>query len=405
MDTNQLIQMAIGTGIAIGVYLLYKWIQRRRRRAADSQSAPKMRPRTSPTQTSAVSRKVPQAESKAPSAAAEKQPVATILKEAAAPRPAPSPLEPAVPYTRFESSTSHFKSFWPAEPGASDVRPHELDETLPYADPDDYRFGTVTPVLASLSPTSENSRRELQKALLNAGHYSVQSWSNFAALRYLGIILPILFFGLLLVVVPERLEPLMMIGLIVGPILGWALPALYIRGQARQRLHEIEIAMPDMLDLLNMCVSQGMTVPTAIGRVGRELKPVYPALSKELSIVTDQARVGSFSQALSNFSRRVDVPDVHSFTSLLIQTEQMGTSVSEALADYSDSMRESLRQRADEKANSATFKLLFPTVICLMPAVFLFLMGPAVVELNRFFAEGGLNALRQGASTRPLNEN
>jgi tight adherence protein C len=157
--------------------------------------------------------------------------------------------------------------------------------------------------------------------------------------------------------------------------------------------------MPDMLDLLNMCVSQGMTVPAALGRVGRELGPVYPALSKELNIVTEQSRVGNLAQALTNFSERVDVPDVHAFSSLLTQTEQMGTSVSEALSDYSDGMRENMRQRADEKANSAAFKLLFPTVLCLMPAVFLFLMGPALIELNKFFDAGGIQALNNGVGT------
>ena len=76
-----------------------------------------------------------------------------------------------------------------------------------------------------------------------------------------------------------------------------------------------------------------------------------------------------------------------------MQTERMGTSVSEALLDYSDSMRETMRQRADEKANTAAFKLLFPTVVFLMPAVFLFLSGPAVIELNRFYTQGGADSL------------
>ena len=219
------------------------------------------------------------------------------------------------------------------------------------------------------------------------------AWDNLAAIRYLGIVLPIVLFGILLILVPEELETPMMVGLVVGPLLGWAIPGLYVRTKAADRLREIGNGMPDMLDLVNMCVSQGMTVPSALGRVGREIAPVYPALSKELSIVGDQARAGTLMHALKNFSNRVDVPEVHSFTSLLIQTEQMGTSLSDALSDHSDNIRESLRQRADEKANSATFKLLFPTVFCLMPAVYLFLMGPAVLELNRFFYEGGNEVL------------
>jgi tight adherence protein C len=134
--------------------------------------------------------------------------------------------------------------------------------------------------------------------------------------------------------------------------------------------------------------------------VSRELDPVYPALSKELKIVTDQARVGTLDQALRGFSNRVDIPEVHSFTSLLIQTERMGTSMSEALTEHSDNMRESFRQRADERANAATFKLLFPTVLCLMPAVFMFLLGPAAIQLNDFFSGRGQEIL--GSSGRAV---
>jgi tight adherence protein C len=179
------------------------------------------------------------------------------------------------------------------------------------------------------------------------------------------------------------------------PMLGWALPTLYVRGKAADRLAEIERTMPDVLDMMNMCVSQGMTVPNSLGRVCRELESVSPALSKELRIVTEQSRVGTLQQALENFSRRIDLPDVHSFTSLLIQTERMGTSMSEALVEYSDNMRETLRQQADQKANTASFKLLFPTVMCLMPAVFLVLLGPAIIELSSFFREGGSQILQQ----------
>ncbi|REJ71050.1 MAG: hypothetical protein DWQ29_24325, partial [Planctomycetota bacterium] len=82
-----------------------------------------------------------------------------------------------------------------------------------------------------------------------------------------------------------------------------------------------------------------------------------------------------------------------SLTSLLLQTERMGTSMSEALTEYSDNMRETLRQQADQQANTASFKLLFPTVLCLMPAVFMILLGPAVIEMSDFFQGGGADIL------------
>lgn len=277
-------------------------------------------------------------------------------------------------------------------PGGGDSVPLDFDE-LPGTDDSDYRFGGVTPVLAAMLPESDDRRRAVTRSLRNAGEYGRHAWHNFAAVRYLGIVLPILFFGALLVVVPERLEGLMITGLVVGPILGWAIPTIMLQNRAQQRLGEVAQGIPDMLDILNMCVSQGMTVPTALGRVGRDLDVVYPALSKELKIVTEQARVGTLQQALAGFSQRCDIPEVHSFTSLLTQTEKMGTSLSAALVEYSDNMRETVKQRSDEKANSATFKLLFPTVLCLMPAVFLLLLGPAIVELSNFFNRGGTDIL------------
>jgi tight adherence protein C len=145
-----------------------------------------------------------------------------------------------------------------------------------------------------------------------------------------------------------------------------------------------------------MCVSQGLTVTDSLKTISHDFETVYPALSQELKIVSEQSDIGTFQQALENLSHRVDVPEVHSFTSLLIQTERMGTSVSEALLEYSDSIRESLRQRADEKANQAAFKLLFPTVLCLMPAVYMFLLGPATMELSNFFTDGGSEVLDSG---------
>jgi len=269
----------------------------------------------------------------------------------------------------------------------------------PIADDSDYVFGAATPSLAELLPESDERKEAVSTTLKNAGYYSAHAWHNMAAIRCLGIFLPILICGLLLVLVPERAEPYVIGAMVVFAILGWSLPTIYIRSRAKARLEEMGRGMPDMLDLLNMCVSQGMTVPTALARVSKELDPVYPALSKELKIVTDQARVGTLDQALRAFSNRVDIPEVHSFTSLLIQTERMGTSMSEALTEHSDNMRESYRQRADEKANASTFKLLFPTVLCLMPAVFMFLLGPATIELNDFFTGRGseiLNASNQG---------
>ncbi|MEZ6057708.1 MAG: type II secretion system F family protein [Planctomycetaceae bacterium] len=271
-------------------------------------------------------------------------------------------------------------------------------EELPFSDTSDYSFGKLTPVLAAMLPESPEKKLELKRALKNAGYFTPHAWQNLAATRYLGIMLPIVLFGVLLVLAPKQFEWPIIGCLVTVPLLGYALPSLLVKSQAANRLRQIEQGMPDMLDMLNMCVSQGMTLPNGLTRVSREIQGVYPALAQELMIVSEQSRIGGLQQSLTNFSNRVDLPDVHSFTSLMVQTDRMGTSISDALSDYSDNMRENLRQRADQKANSASFKLLFPTVLCLMPAVFLFLLGPAIVQLHDFFTNGATDVIREGAN-------
>lgn len=277
--------------------------------------------------------------------------------------------------------------------------PRVLAADVPGIDDSDRTFGTLlNPALASLLPDSDERREAARRELLAAGYYSPHALENLAAIRYSLMMVSVLVFGGLLLIVPPRLEPWVIAGLVAGPILGWALPMLQVRRKAADRTREISRAMPDLLDMLNMCVSQGLTVPDALKRILRDFRGIYPALSQELSIVTEQAQITDLHTALESFGRRIDLPEVHSFTSLLVQTERMGTSISEALTTYSDTMRESLKQRADEKGNRATFRLLFPTVLCLMPAVYLFLLGPAVNELSKFFNAGGRDSLDSGAT-------
>ncbi len=274
--------------------------------------------------------------------------------------------------------------------------PRVESQDVPSVGTSDYVYGGATPILAAFLPEGDEGRRQLARELKQAGDYAPHARENLAATRFLFMIGALLLGGVCVLLAPPSVERLLLLGTVIMTALGWALPSLLVKSRAKTRRSEIELAIPDMMDMLNMCVSQGLTVPDSLGRISADLKPVYPSLAQELSIVVDQAKVGTLSESLQNFAERIDLPQVDSFTSLLIQTERMGTSVSDALTDYSDTMRESLRQRADERANQASFSLLFPTVLFLMPAVFMFLMGPAVIELTKFTNAGGLGALSEG---------
>lgn len=356
----------IAAGFA-GVWLLFRWWQSRRSAA---RHAPP------PNRTSWTTR--------------------AAAPEAVAPPPPVMPAAPAMSRRTDAASWDSHSLF--TGPRVEQRLPRVLAEDVPSVRQDDLAYGELTPALAALMPDSDARREEARRELQSAGYYDPHALQNFAATRYLAMMAGLILAGIALILVPQRYEWMAVAGLIAMPLLGWALPRLYVRGVAADRRSEIERGMPDLLDMLNMCVSQGLTISDAMKRILPDLRGPYPALAQELRIVSEQASIATLPVALSNFSHRIDIPEVHSFTSLLTQTERMGTSISEALVSYSDTMRESLKQRADEKGNAAAFKLLFPTVLCLMPAVYLFLLGPAIVELSNFFYSGGRDALDQGSA-------
>lgn len=266
--------------------------------------------------------------------------------------------------------------------------PHLLNPIVPEDLPmreDQMLFGSITPAVAQLLPETAGRREIQRKNLVGAGYTSRASWINLTAARFILAFLSIVIVGYLLIMLPSAAEPWLVAMLIIAPLLAWAIPPLVVAFKASERKIDIERGLPDVLDMMNMGVSQGLTVPQSLKRISREISSVHPALAEELQLVNQQAEVGSMPQALRNFSQRIDSPEVNSFTSLLIQSEVTGTSISRSLTEYSDGIRSSLKERADSRANLASFKLLFPVALCLMPSVFMFLLGPAIVQFSDFY--------------------
>ncbi len=250
---------------------------------------------------------------------------------------------------------------------------------------EDLLFGQITPAVAQLLPESAARRETQRKNLTGAGYFSRASWMNLAALRFLLGFMAVVVIGILLIFAPPVAEPWLVVLLVIAPLMAWAVPPLVVAFKASERRIDIDRGLPDVLDMMNMGVSQGLTVPQSLKRISREITSVHPALAEELQLLNQQAEVGSMPQALRNFSQRIDSPDVNSFTSLLIQSETTGTSISRSLTEYSDGIRSSLKERADSRANLASFQLLFPVALLLMPSVFLFLLGPAIVQFSDFY--------------------
>ena len=135
-----------------------------------------------------------------------------------------------------------------------------------------------------------------------------------------------------------------------------------------------------------VCIEAGSGIDQAIMKTSDELDITYPALAEEMRLVTTEMRAGKPRiEAFKNFASRTKVDEVRSLVSMLIQTDRFGTSVAQALRTHADVSRTKRRQNAEERAGKIGVKLVFPLVFCLFPALYVAILGPAVVEYFRLF--------------------
>lgn len=172
----------------------------------------------------------------------------------------------------------------------------------------------------------------------------------------------------------------------VSLLVGFFIPEMWLNQKIGKRLHSIRRDLPNIIDLLNLCVSGGMDFMLAVNRVVKDLKPCD--LTRELGEVYRETQVGkSRREALKNFGWRVDMPEVHSFVRTLIQADRMGTPMSEALNVQAEEMRVRRFQMGESMALKAPIKLLFPLFAFILPVVMIIVGGPIILQFSR----GGIN--------------
>jgi tight adherence protein C len=230
-------------------------------------------------------------------------------------------------------------------------------------------------------PTSDEKLDRVTNRLKQAGFYRSHSTSVFAATRFLLFLGPILVgFMLSLAGVLEVTQGILF-GIFVG-LFGTVLPGLVINHIKRKRQRQIRRGLPDVLDVVVICLEGGLSMPAAFSRVAEELGTAYPLLSNEMLIVRRQIELGhSASEAFQEFARRFDLDELNSLAVLIGQAERFGTSVVKTLIIQAESLRLKRYQWAEAQAQKAPLKLIFPTVLCIFPALYIVLMGPAGVRL------------------------
>ena len=182
---------------------------------------------------------------------------------------------------------------------------------------------------------------------------------------------------------PPSFFKIYLIGSVLA-LMGLYLPNLYVQAKADRRREEIVNGFPDCLDLVLVCVEAGLGIEAAMDRVGREMVHSHPLVSELISVTTLQLRAGASRE--DAFRRRADsagVDEIRSFTTLLIQSDKLGTSVAATLRVYAGEMRERRRMRAEEKAHRLPVLISIPLVVCMLPTMIGVLMLPAAVRVVR----------------------
>jgi tight adherence protein C len=224
-------------------------------------------------------------------------------------------------------------------------------------------------------------RPDLRQFLVQAGYSSPTAVPIYLGTR---IALAAALGGAVVLALPLVGAPtaLAIFGALWGVALGWTVPAFVVGGKVKRRQLEMTKALPDALDLLVVCVEAGLGLNQALLRVADEIGNVSPVLGEQFSLVNLEIRAGTpRDEALRNLGERTGVDDIRSFAGMLIQTDKFGTSIAQALRIHSDVLRTKRRQRAEEAAAKTAIKMLFPLVFFIFPAMFVVILGPAMIQI------------------------
>ena len=269
---------------------------------------------------------------------------------------------------------------------AAAAAPKAAPEPTPFED--DYSggvFGALTGPLAAQIPESAKERKEFNQMLRQAGIYSRTARASIYAYRFLLMTFPLFCAGLLAIFSPkEQTWKILIVGGLIATCLS-IIPRLYVWYRRSVRVHEINAGLADMLDMLSMCLSGGMSISSSLDHVAKNLAS-YPSLAQELQIMRRQSDVGSLRAALSDWANRIDTPEVRQVATLLARGDSLGTSMTGTLQVQADHFRTARKQLATLQANRMPVWLTFPLLFCFAPAVLIILMAPSFMELSEFLS-------------------
>jgi tight adherence protein C len=230
---------------------------------------------------------------------------------------------------------------------------------------------------------SDLEKNSLRVKLANAGFRSESAPAVFQGLRLAGL-LGFLAIGAVVGVISAGLTLKSLMYMVVFGGLGFYLPSIGLWYLRTTRQKEIFLTLPDALDLMVVCVESGLGLDAAMRKVTDEMKDHAKVIAEEFALANLQLQMGRpRREVLHDLGVRTGVDDVRSLAAILIQADRFGASIGQALRVQSDSMRTRRKQIAEEKAAKTAVQLIFPLVLFIFPGIFVVLVGPAAINIQR----------------------
>lgn len=242
-------------------------------------------------------------------------------------------------------------------------------------------------LLVRLLPEVEK-REDLKKRLACAGFYSESAPDLYVLCQILAVTLSIASVAILVGSgLVDGTGALLVFATLICAAVSH-LPSLWLRRATQQQKRRYRKSIPDLLDLMVVCLDGGMSLPFTLKRASSELQVVHPELASELLIVQRDAEMGAtLEQALQSFAQRADDDEVKTLSLFVGEAQRHGSSITDALREHADFVRSQRETAAEEMAQKASVKILMPLLLLILPAVFVVVAGPAVIQLTEAFAE------------------
>ena len=242
-------------------------------------------------------------------------------------------------------------------------------------------------VEASLAGGDLREQRVLRMRLVQAGFFDSRAVAWFFSARLAAaVVLGVGGAFLLPLVLPEDQQANATLWAVALGILGYFLPNVVLGRLISKRVLQHRMGFPDFMDLMVVCAEAGLTMEASIDRIARELVDGYPSLAENLYMASLEIRAGKpFTEALERLGNRLGIEEATMLATLLQQSAELGTSLSQSLRVYSDEMRHKRMSRAEEKAHALPSKLVVPLTLFVFPVLIVTLLYPAVIRLMQSF--------------------